>query len=167
MRERWVAHVESALFRPVLLIDEAQELKSAAVSELRLLMSKDLDSCALLTIVLAGDERLKEKLDEPDMLPIKSRLRVRLSLEESSREELLACLKHSLAAAGNPKLMTDELMSALVDHATGNLRVLMQSADDILQAGLERDGCVLDEKLFFEVFAVPQQTPKRAAGSRR
>ena len=63
--------------------------------------------------------------------------------------------------------MTDELMSALVDHATGNLRVLMQSADDILQAGLERDGCVLDEKLFFEVFAVPQQTPKRAAGSRR
>ena len=167
LRERWIAHVESALFRPVLLIDEAQELKSAAVSELRLLMSKDLDSCALLTIVLAGDERLKERLGEPDMLPIKSRLRVRLYLEESSREELLACLKHSLAAAGNSKLMTDELMAALVDHASGNLRVLMQSADDLLQAGLERDGCALDEKLFFEVFQVPQPTPKRAAGSRR
>jgi hypothetical protein len=43
----------------------------------------------------------------------------------------------------------------------------MQGADDILQAGLERDGCVLDEKLFFEVLQLPQPTPKRAAGSRR
>lgn len=167
LRERWIAHVESALFRPVLLIDEAQELKSAAVSELRLLMSKDLDSCALLTIVLAGDERLSERLSEPDMLPVRSRLRVRLSLEESSREELLACLKHSLAAAGNAKLMTEELMAALADHAGGNLRALMQSADELLHAGLERDGCALDEKLFFAVFQVPQQAPKRAAGSRR
>lgn len=167
LRERWVAHVESALFRPVLLIDEAQELKPAAVSELRLLMTKDLDSCALLTVVLAGDDRLKERLAEPDMLPVRSRLRVRLPLEESSREEMLACLRHGLAAAGNSKLMTDELVAALVDHAAGNLRALMQSADELLQAGLERDGCPLDEKLFFEVFAIPQPVPKRAAGSRR
>ena len=100
------------------------------------------------------------------MLPVKSRLRVRLTLEESSRDELLACLKHILAAAGNPKLMTDALMAALVDHASGNLRALMQSADDLLQAGLEKDGCALDEKLFFEVFAIPQPT-KRATGSHR
>jgi len=167
LRERWQAHVESALFRPVLLIDEAQELKSAAVSELRLLMSKDLDSCALLTIVLAGDERLKERLGEPDMLPVRSRLRVRLGLEESSRDEMLACLRHSLSAAGNVKLMTDELMAALVDHASGNLRALMTSADELLHAGLERDACALDEKLFFAVFQVPQAAPKRAAGTRR
>lgn len=166
LRERWQVHVESSLFRPVLLIDEAQELKSAAVSELRLLMSKDLDSCALLTIVLAGDERLEERLNEPDMLPVRSRLRVRLGLEESSREEMLACLRHSLAAAGNVKLMTDELVAALVEHAAGNLRALMTSADDLLHAGLERDGCPLDEKLFFAVFQLPQ-APKRAAGSRR
>jgi type II secretory pathway predicted ATPase ExeA len=167
LRERWVAHVESTLFRPVLLVDEAQELKPAAVSELRLLMSKDLDSCALLTVVLAGDERLKERLSEPDMLPVRSRLRVRLHLDESSREEMLSCLKHVLAAAGNARLMTDELTAALVDHAGGNLRSLMQTADDLLQAGLVRDGAPLDEKLFFEVFAVPQPAPKRAAGGRR
>jgi general secretion pathway protein A len=167
LRERWVAHLESALYRAVVIIDEAQELKSAAVSELRLLMSKDLDSCMLLTVVLAGDERLTERLGEPDMLPVRSRLRVRLALDDNSRDELLACLKHSVAAAGNPALMTSELMAALVDHAGGNLRALMQSADELLQAGLERDARPLDEKLFFEVFAVPQPQPKRAAGGRR
>jgi len=167
LRERWVAHLDSALYRAVLLVDEAQELKTAAVSELRLLMSKDLDSCMLLTVVLAGDERLEQRLAEPDMLPVRSRLRVRLALADNSREELLACLKHAIAAAGNPTLMTAELMAALVDHASGNLRALMQSADEMLQAGLERDARPLDEKLFFEVFAVPQPQPKRPAGSRR
>lgn len=166
LRERWIAHVESSLLRPVLLVDEAQELKTAAVSELRLLMSKDLDSCSLLTVVLAGDERLKERLDQPDMLPIKSRLRIRLALEDSSRDELLACLRHAVTAAGNPKLMTAELTAALVDHAGGNLRALMTGADELLQAGLARDGCPLDEKLFFELFAVPAPTQKRAAGRR-
>ena len=33
-----------------------------------------------------------------------------------------------------------------------------------LQAGLERDGCALDEKLFFEALAVPQPTRNRSAG---
>ena len=103
----------------------------------------------------------------PDLLPIKSRLRVQLALGDCSREEMLACLKHGLDAAGNPKLLTGELAAALVDHAAGNLRALMHSADEILQAGLERDGCALDEKLFFEVFRVPQQAQKRAAGARR
>ncbi len=167
LRERWVAHFESALVRPVLLIDEAQEMRPAAFNELRLLMSKDLDSCSLLTVVLAGDGRLQDKLGTPDLLPIKSRLRVQLPLGDSSRDEMLACLKHSIDAAGNSKLMSAELSAALVDHAAGNLRALMHSADELLQAGLQRDGCTLDEKLFFEVFAVPQQTPKRAAGGRR
>ena len=167
LRERWIALLENVCFRPVLLVDEAQEMRTAAFNELRLLMSKDLDSCSLLTVVLAGDGRLQEKLTTPDLLPIKSRLRVHLALGDCSRDELHACLKHSLEAAGNPKLLTGELAAALVDHAAGNLRALMHSADEILQAGLERDGRALDEKLFFEVFAVPQQAPKRAAGGHR
>ncbi len=167
IRERWVAHLDSVLYRPLLLIDEAQEVKPSTLNELRFLMTKDLDSCSLLTVVLAGDSRLRDKLATPDLLPIQSRLRIRMAMDESSREDLLACLNHALAAAGNPKLMTPELVGTLVDHAAGNLRVLMHTADELLQAGLQRDGCPLDEKLFFEVFAVPQTPSRRAAGARR
>lgn len=166
LREKWLAHIENARFRPVLLINEAQELRSSAISELRLLMSKDLDSCNLLTIVLAGDDRLKDRLGEPDLIPIRSRLRVRLSLEETPREELLACIKHALTSAGNPRLMTDELIHALVDHCAGNLRALMLCADELLNAGLARDGCPLDEKLFLEITAIPRVV-KRAPSARR
>ena len=39
LREKWLAHIETAAFRPVLLIDEAQEMNAAVLAELRLLAS--------------------------------------------------------------------------------------------------------------------------------
>jgi general secretion pathway protein A len=60
LRETWLDHIESSTYRPVLLVDEAQEMRPSVMSELRLLSSMHLDSRALLTVVLAGDQRLIE-----------------------------------------------------------------------------------------------------------
>ncbi len=43
LRERWQAHIESSLLRPVLVIDEAQEMMPSVLNELRLLCAVDLD----------------------------------------------------------------------------------------------------------------------------
>ena len=37
LRERWLHHLESTLLRPVLLVDEAQEMSSDVLNEMRLL----------------------------------------------------------------------------------------------------------------------------------
>jgi len=37
LRDKWHAHIEATLLRPVLVIDEAQEMSTAVLSELRLL----------------------------------------------------------------------------------------------------------------------------------
>ncbi|NTU49044.1 MAG: general secretion pathway protein GspA, partial [Syntrophobacteraceae bacterium] len=42
--ERWLTHIKSTLFRPVLLIDEGQEMVAACLNELRLLTSANFDS---------------------------------------------------------------------------------------------------------------------------
>ncbi len=52
LRERWRQHTESTLWRPVLVIDEAQEMYPATLNELRFLCSADLDARRLLTVVL-------------------------------------------------------------------------------------------------------------------
>jgi len=166
LRELWQAHIETSLIRPVLLVDEAQELQAATLTELRLLASKDLDSCPLLTIVLCGDSRLLDKLKVPDLLPVASRIRGRLVLDEVPRDERIACVRHALAAAGNPKLMTANLIATLCDHSPGDLRSVMNTADEILQAGLERDGCPLDEKLFLEIFSSTAGAKQPKAGRR-
>ena len=153
--------------RPVLLIDEAQETLTPVLCELRILASKDLDSRQLLCVVFAGDARLPERLRAPELLPLGSRIRRRLTLEYASRDELLACLDHVLSAAGNASLMTSELRVTLADHAAGNYRVLMNLADELLAVATDRELARLDEKLFLDVFAQPPKTKPAATAKKR
>jgi type II secretory pathway predicted ATPase ExeA len=126
------------------------------LSELRLLASAQFDSRALLSVVLAGDGRLAELLRRDELRPLGSRIRIRVSLEYASRDELRACLEHLLAAAGNPTLMTAELMATLCEHALGNYRVLTTMAGDLLAVAAQRELAQLDEKLYLDVFAPPR-----------
>jgi general secretion pathway protein A len=169
LRDRWRAHLESALHRPVLILDEAQEVLPAVLNELRLLASVELDSRLLLTVVLAGDGRLSDKFRRDDLLPLGSRIRVRLYLESATPSQLADSLTHALKVAGNPKLMTTELVTTLAEHAAGNHRVLMNLAGELLAVATKRELSQLDEKLYFEVFAKPQTVPaeRKLATTRR
>ena len=167
LRERWIAHLESTRRRAVLLIDEAQEMRPAVLSELRLLASARFDSQPLLCVVLAGDARLIEKLRREELVPLGSRIRTRLGLEHASGEELAACLKHLLEFAGNASLMTAQLRQTLCDNAAGNYRVLTTMASELLAVAAQRDLAKLDEKLYLEVFApADSSTARRKTAAR-
>lgn len=165
LRERWKAHVASTRIKPVLLVDEAQEMDSGVLSELRILASSDFDSTSLLTVILSGDGRLLELLRHEDLVPLGTRIRTRLHTEPASREQLLTLLRHALSKAGNAALMTTELMDTLVDHAAGNYRVLMTMGADLLAHGMAREVEQLDEKLYLEVYQPnrPVATSKKKA----
>jgi general secretion pathway protein A len=170
LRGKWQNHIDAALFRPVLVIDEAQEMASAVLNELRLLCSTRLDSHLLLTAVIAGDRRLVDRLRGDELLPLESRMRVRLALERATPGELEECLRHAMTKAGAPKLMTAELLTTLCEHAAGNLRALMTMAGELLVAGAQRELKQLDEKLYLELYAVPPPAaaePLKVASSGR
>jgi general secretion pathway protein A len=168
LRDTWRAHIEGARCRPVLLIDEAQDVRTDVLNEVRLLASADLDAHVILTVVLAGDRRLQARLREVELLPLESRLRVKLLLDAASRDDLAQCLRHALEQAGNPRLLTPGLLDTLVDHAGGNHRTLMAHAHELLLAGAERERPQLDEQLFFDLFApaVPERPRPRASRAR-
>jgi type II secretory pathway predicted ATPase ExeA len=162
LREKWLAHIEAAAYRPVLIIDEAQEMNSPVLAELRLLASAELDSRSILTIILAGDQRLAARLEEPDLLPVASRIRSRLRLEALPPKQLQECLNHLLKAAGNPQLLSPSLLQTLCEHAAGNLRLLMNMANDLLAVACQQEREVIDEKLYFEVFALDPKPAKKS-----
>lgn len=166
LRQRWAEHIASTLMRPVLVMDEAQESLTTVFNELRILASKDLDSKQLLCVVFAGDMRLPDRLRTPELMPLGSRIRRRLTLEYASREQLLEALDHLLACAGNSSLMTTELKATLADHAAGNYRVLMNMADELLTVAVDRELPKLDEKLYLDVFAQTPR-PKLVAASKK
>ncbi len=161
LRERWLAHLEHSGQRAVLLIDEAQEMSGSVLSELRLLASTRFDSRIILSVVLAGDARLNEALRRDELLPLGSRIRTRLVLHASSREDLQALLTHLLQSAGNPGLLTAELVHTLCEHAAGNPRVLTTLAAELLAHAAQHERAALDEKLYFEVFGEPTPGARR------
>lgn len=159
LRERWLTHWDSTLLRPILFIDEAQEMPTAVLNELRLLTSMHFDSRLLLSVILAGDQRLNNQLRRDELLPLGSRIRIRLNTERASVEELLNCLQHLLTSAGNGGLMSRELMQTVCEHAMGNYRVLCMMAGELLATAAQQEKTQLDEKMYLECFAVP--TPSR------
>jgi type II secretory pathway predicted ATPase ExeA len=167
LRDRWQAHIESTLSRPLLLIDEAQEMTTPVLCELRLLTSMQFDSKIILSVVLAGDARLTERFRRDELLPLGSRIRTRLTMEYATSEELRTCLKHLVSSAGNAKLLTPELTATICDHAGGNFRTMTTLAGELLAVAAERELPQLDEKLYLDVFAAPKGPKAPARTARR
>jgi type II secretory pathway predicted ATPase ExeA len=164
LRERWKSHIKSTLFRPVLLVDEAQEMLTPCLNEIRLLGSDEFDSQCLLTSVLCGDMRLPERFRHTALVSLGTRMRVRMTLQPLGRDHLLDYLQHALSQAGAPHLMSKTLMETLSDHAAGNLRVLNSMAAEMLLEGSKREMPQLDEKLFLDMFS---RHPGPGKGKRR
>ncbi len=169
VRAKWQEHIHQTLFRPILLIDEAQEMSAPLLSELRLLGSTKLDTCTIITVVLCGDRRIEEHLRTPDLAPVNSRIRARLVLEAETPETLGTMLRHLLATAGNPALMTDELQRTLCEHAAGNRRVLMNLCNEMLALAVAKNAKRLDEELYLEMTSAEHRParPKAAAAPPR
>lgn len=152
LRERWLEQIRSSALRPVLLIDEAQEMNPLVMSELRLLTSRQLDSQILLTVIMAGDNRLGEKLKDPDLIPLGTRFRSRLVMEPPTKEELINMLTEGTHRAGCPHLLTDELKITLAEHALRNPRIMMTHAAELLTFAASKNIHQLDVELFFELY---------------
>ena len=162
LRERWRTHCEATLLRPLLLIDEAQEVASECLTELRLLQSASFDSQSLLFTVLCGDTRLPQRFRSQELLPLGSRIRARLELTTLTPQDLVAYLDFVLQKAGAPHLIAPELCTTLATHAHGNLRVLTHMAAELLNAAAERNLPRIDEQLYFELFAPPVRQTRRS-----
>lgn len=167
LRERWRNHIQNTLFRPVLLIDEAQEMFANCLNEIRLLTSANFDSQCLLTTVLCGDMRLPERFRSPALVSLGSRIRLRMMLEPYDLQVLLSYLKHCLEQAGAVHLMTESLMETLSQHASGNLRLLNIMAAELLDKAAEKELTKLDEKLFLESFSASFLPRKRRTLEKR
>lgn len=168
LRERWRSTIENKLVRPVLLVDEAQEIHGAVMSEIRILSSDEFDSNTLLTVAFAGDSRLAANLATPELQPLESRMRVKLTLQPLPTATIVEALTDLCTKAGNPNLLTPGLMQALGDHGHGNFRAVMNIAGDMLLEAYERKLDRLDEQLYMESMEsrIPS-TPRQGEARRR
>ncbi len=87
--------------KTVLIIDEAQNLSSDVLEQLRLLTNLETSHQKLLQIILLGQPELRDKLAQPELRQLSQRIIARYHLGSLSRREIGAYLSHRLAVAGS------------------------------------------------------------------
>jgi len=114
-----------------------------------------LDSHLLLTVVLAGDQRLIERFRAEDLLPLGSRMRVRWRSSAARRKNCR--MPASYSAKGRRRETHDpEVIATVCDHAKETTGA-DEHAGELLALAAQREAPQIDEKLFFELFATPSR----------
>jgi general secretion pathway protein A len=98
--EQYLLRLRQEGRRPLLLIDEAQDLKPTALEELRLLTNLTADRRPLLQIFLVGQEELRQTVLSPGLKQLHQRIVAACHLEPIDRDLTEEYVKHRLTQVG-------------------------------------------------------------------
>ena len=91
----------------VLVVDEAQNLDTAALEKIRMLSNFETPTEKLLQILLVGQPELRVKLNRPELRQLQQRIELRCSLPPLSREQVRDYILTRLRIAGAHDLEAD------------------------------------------------------------
>jgi general secretion pathway protein A len=106
----------------VLIIDEAQNLATEVLEQLRLLTNLETNERKLLQIILIGQPELREILLQPQLEQLAQRVIARFHLEALSARETAQYIRHRLGVAGQPdSTLFEAAAAARVHQLTGGV----------------------------------------------
>ncbi|MFQ5481477.1 MAG: AAA family ATPase [Nitrospinaceae bacterium] len=120
--------------RVVVIIDEAQNLETGVLEELRLLSNLETETEKLIQIVLIGQPELEDLLQRPELRQLRQRITIQWNLMPLNREETHGYIQHRLSVAGGRGKVRFELpaMDLLHRYARGIPRMINVIADRAL-----------------------------------
>jgi general secretion pathway protein A len=129
IQERFLAIADVDALRPVLILDEAHDLRPEVLAMLRVLTNFQMDSRLVVSIVLVGQPKLQRILQCHDLEDVARRIAHYAQLRPLSREQSNDYVKHRCNIAGARKAPFDgEALSAIYEIARGNFRATDQLA---------------------------------------
>ncbi len=109
----------------VLIIDEAQNLNSAVLEQLRLLTNLETNQRKLLQIIILGQPELLDILARSEMRQLAQRITARFHLQPLTRMEVKAYVSHRLAIAGqNIQIFPEKSIKLLYKLSNGVPRLI-------------------------------------------
>ena len=129
LQEAFAHGVDVDGIRPVLLLDEAHDLRPESLAMLRLITNFEMDSRLVVAVILAGQPPLQQLINRPDQLAIAQRLAHFATLRLLSRDETRDYVLHRCAIAGAQTApFDDQAYEAIHEISHGNLRAIDQLA---------------------------------------
>ena len=123
--------------RALLIVDEAQNLPSETVEELRMLSNFQLDNKPLIQSFLLGQEELKPIIQAPNMEQFRQRIIASAHLKPLNEEEVKDYINHRLHQAGCNKenLFSDAAFGLIHEKTLGVPRKINIFVDRLLLFG--------------------------------
>jgi general secretion pathway protein A len=150
--------------RVVLIVDEAQNLSTQTLEQVRLLTNLETATTKLLQIILIGQPELRELLDKPELRQLAQRITGRYHLNPLSAEESAAYVKHRMRVAGaTAEAFTPAALREVHRLASGVPRVINVICDRALLGAFTKEdhrvGGALVRQAASEVYGRPIPAP--------
>ena len=135
--------------KPVILIlDEANELSSAILKDLKMIMNYDYDTIYCFTLVLAGEPHLNHILEKPIHEALRQRIVIHYSYTGLSDSETEQYLQHKLRVAGAAdSILGEGTLPAFIGYARGCPRLLDNLMNQALMLGAQLQKPTLDAEV--------------------
>lgn len=132
--------------RPLLVIDEAQNLNLNTLEEVRMLSNLQTDKDSLLQIMLVGQPELRMRIKDPRLAQLAQRIAVSYHLSPLSREETVEYIVHRLKSAGSRRhdIFTREAMELVHEKCKGIPRSINILCDAALVYAYADDQNIVD-----------------------
>lgn len=138
-----------------LIVDEAHDLSSDSMEELRLLSNLETAEDKLLQIVLAGQPELDEKLDCIEHRQLKQRIALRTRLDAltecQTQEYIEQRLRIAGADANATPILSQDAIAALYTHSRGIPRLINTICDNALISAYAKQIPTVTEAIVEEV----------------
>jgi len=145
LQERLASCMNIDGLRPVLIIDESHDMRPEVLSMIRLLTNFEMDSKLVVSIILAGQPRLRTFLQRDVMTDVARRLAHCVTLRPLSREETARYIEHRITIAGASSIPFDPgAMEALYEIGRGNMRAIDLLALASLEVAWQAGAKVVD-----------------------
>jgi general secretion pathway protein A len=129
----------------LLIIDEAQRLKSELLDEIRVLSNIEFETRKLINIFFVGQRELKEMLLEERNWPLKQRIAYNYHLMPLVEQETAAFIEHRLKVAGaTKKIFSKGAIREIHNFSKGVPRLINIICDHSLMAGYSNTLTVID-----------------------
>ncbi|MCF8068052.1 MAG: AAA family ATPase [Desulfobacterales bacterium] len=135
--------------KPLLIIDEAQNLSDEALEEVRLLSNMQWEDKMLLQIILVGQPELKSTIESPRMSSFSQRIAVRFHLPSLTREETKEYIEHRLNKAdGDTEIFSEDALEKIYELSRGIPRSINLICNEALVYGFADDLKKIDSSIF-------------------
>ena len=132
----------------LLILDEAQELSSAILKDLKMIMNHDFDSTNCFTLALAGEPHLNRILEKPIHEALRQRIAVHYSFSGLSDTETEQYVLHKLRVAGAAEsILGTGTIPAIIGYARGCPRFLDNLMNEALMLGAQLEKPCLDSEV--------------------